>query len=121
WHAGMTQEGVKKLKALPELKSLNLGQRLTYKPPACPTDETIPILAELRSVEVLQLSEARLTFNALQQLKRLPALKRLTLEGVEMPPADLERLKKELPMTKVEWTEPNETYKKRIRALFGAE
>ncbi len=41
WHAGSTNEGVKKLKELKNLKSLYLGQRLSYKPPACPTDETI--------------------------------------------------------------------------------
>src|SRR5262249_33614185 len=121
WHAGPTQEGIKKLKALPDLKRLNLGQRLTYKPPACPTDETIAILADLKSLESLQLSEARLTFAALQRLKNLPALKQLTREGIDVPPADVERLKKELPELKIAWTKPNETYQKRIRSLFGAE
>jgi hypothetical protein len=119
WHAGPTQEGVKKLKELPNLKSLNLGQRLTYKPPACPTDETIAILADLKSLETLQLSEARLALAALQQLKQLPALKKLTLDGIDLPKADVERLQKELPKVKIEWTEPNEAYKKRIAALFG--
>ena len=37
WHAGSTDDGVKKLKELKHLKSLYLGQRLTYKPPASPT------------------------------------------------------------------------------------
>ncbi|OAI50714.1 hypothetical protein AYO44_05445 [Planctomycetaceae bacterium SCGC AG-212-F19] len=121
WHAGATQEGVKKLKELPNLKSLNLGQRLSYKPPACPTDETIAILADLKSLEVLQLSEARLTYTALLQLKKLPALKKLTLEGIDVLKLDVERLQKDLPMVKIEWTEPNETYQKRIRALFGSD
>ena len=85
WHAGRTEEGVKKLKALKNLKSLYLGQRLTYKPPACPTDETIAILAEMKSLESLQLDEARLTYGALQQLKQLPALKKLTLGGIDIP------------------------------------
>jgi len=121
WHAGVTQEGVKKLKELPNLKNLNLGQRLTYKPPACPTDGTIDILIELKSLETLQLSETRLSFTSLQRLKQLTTLKKLTLEGIEISKADLERLEKELPKVKVTWTEPNETYKKRIRALLGAE
>jgi len=119
WHAGATQEGVKRLKDLKDLKSLYLGQRLTYKPPACPTDETIAIVAELKALEALQLGEARLTFNALRQLKQLPALKKLTLEGIDMPKADVERLRSELAMVKIDWTEPNEAYKKRIQALFG--
>jgi hypothetical protein len=119
WHVGATQEGVKALKALKNLKSLHLGQRLTYKPPACPSDETLAILAELTSLEMLQLEEAHLTFDALRQLQRLPALKKLTLGGIDIPGADVERLRKELPRVKVEWTEPSESYRKRIRALFG--
>ncbi len=66
WHAGPTDEGVKKLVELKNLKSLTLGQRLTTKLPACPTDETIAILVELKSLEALQLEEARLSFAALQ-------------------------------------------------------
>ena len=120
WHAGATNEGVKKLKELKNLKSLYLGQRLTYKLPACPTDATIAILAEFKSLESLQLDEARLTFAALQQLKQLPALKKLTLGGIEIAKEEIERLKKELPQVRIEWTEPNEVYQKRIRALFGS-
>ena len=65
WHAGGTNEGVKKLSELKNLKSLYLGQRLTYKLPACPNDETIAILSKFKSLESLQLDEARLTFGAL--------------------------------------------------------
>jgi hypothetical protein len=121
WHAGQTQEGVKKLEKLTNLKALNLGQRLTYKPPACPSDETVAILADFKSLEVLQLGEARMTLAALQQLKALPALKKLTLDGIDMPKADVEKLQKELPRVKIEWTPPSETYQKRIRALVGTE
>jgi hypothetical protein len=121
WHVGWTQEGVKKLKDLPQLKSLNLGQRLSYKVPACPTDETIAVVAEMKSLETLQLAESRLTLAALRQLKQLPAMKHLILEGIDMPKADVDRLKMDLPTVKIDWTEPNETYKKRIKALFGGE
>jgi Leucine-rich repeat (LRR) protein len=119
WHAGFTDDGVKKLKAMKNLKSLYLGQRLTYKAPVCPSDETIGILTEIKSLEALQLDEARLTFTALKQLEQLPALKKLTLGGIDISKEDVERLKKELPNLKVEWTEPSEVYQKRIRALFG--
>lgn len=120
WHVGATDEGVKKLKALKNLKSLYLGQRLTYKLPACPTDETVGILVEMKSLESLQLDEARLTFAALQQLKHLPALKKVTLGGIDIPKEQVERLRRELPQVKINWTEPNEMYQRRIRALFGA-
>ncbi len=121
WHAGPTNEGIKHLKELKHLKRLHLGQRLTYQPPACPSDETLAILAETKSLESLQLEEARLSLAALEQLKRLPTLKQLTLRGIDIPREDVDRLRKELPGVKVEWTEPNEAYRKRIRALFGSE
>jgi hypothetical protein len=119
WHAGGTDEGVKKLKALKNLKSLYLGQRLTDKPPACPTDETIGILAEMKSLESLQIDEARLSFQALRKLEQLPALKKLTLGGIDIPREEVDRLKQEWLQVRIDWTEPNEVYQKRIRALFG--
>ena len=119
WHAGWTEEGVKKLQVLKNLKSLYLGQRLTYEPPACPTDETVGFVAEMKSLDSLQLDEARLTYASLQRLKQLPALKKLTLGGIDIPKEDVERLKQELPQVMVEWTEPTGAQQKRIRALFG--
>jgi hypothetical protein len=119
WHAGSTDEGVRKLRHLKNLKSLYLGQRLTYKLPACPTDKTIAILAEMKSLESLQLDEARFTLEGLQPLKQLPALKKLKLGGVDMAKEEVERLRKAMPSVKIDWDPPNETYQKRIRALFG--
>ena len=119
WHAGQTLEGVKKLKELKNLKSLTLGQRLAYKPPCTVSDETIAVLAELASLESLQLEEARLSFDALKQLKQLPALKTLILQGIDIAEADVERLRADLPKAELKWTKPSETYLKRINALFG--
>lgn len=120
WHAGQTLEGLKKLADMPNLKVLYLGQRLTYKPPAFPSDEAIAVLAEMKSLESLQLDEARLSLTALRRLKQLPALKKLTLGGVEIPEGDVEQLRKDLPGVDVKWTKPDAVYQKRIRALFGA-
>ncbi len=61
----------------------------------------------------------RETYASLQRIKQLPALKKLTLGGVDIPKEDVDRLKQELPQAKVEWTEPTEAQQKRIRALFG--
>ena len=119
WHAGGTDEGVKRLQSLKNLTSLWLGQRLTHKPPACPTDETVAILAEMKSLGSLQLDEARLTYAALLQLKRLPALRRLTLGGIDISQRDVEQLRQQWPQVKIGWTPPSDAYQKRIRALFG--
>jgi hypothetical protein len=118
WHAGQTIEGLKKIKDLKNLTSLTLGQRLTYTPPASVSDETIPLLLELKSLEVLQLEEARLSLAALAQLKQLTQLKKLNLEGIDIAETDVERLKKELPKVEVVWKKPNEVFQKRIHALF---
>ncbi len=119
WHAGQTLEGVKKLKDLPNLKQLTLGQRLAYKPPTTLSDETLGVLAGLRSLESLQLEEARLTREALAQLKQLPDLKKLTLEGIDLPQAEVEALRQDLPKVEIKWTKPNDVYLKRINSLFG--
>ena len=121
WHAGQTLEGVKKLKDLKNLKSLTLGQRLAYKPPTTLADDTLAVLAEMKSLESLQLEEARLKYDSLVQLKQLPELKKLTLEGIDIAEADVERLRGELPKVEIKWTKPNDIYMKRIRALFGSE
>ncbi|MCE9533832.1 MAG: hypothetical protein K8T89_22300 [Planctomycetes bacterium] len=119
WHAGQTNEGIKHLKNLKNLKTLHLGQRLTYKPPSCLSDETIAILAELKSLESLQIEEARLKLSALTQLKQLPELKTLTLGGIDIPETDVDLLKKELPKVAIKWTKPTDVYMKRINAFAG--
>jgi hypothetical protein len=104
WHAGQTIEGVKKLKDLPNLKSLTLGQRLAYKPPTTVSDETIAVLAEMRPLETLQLEEARLTREALARLKALPGLKKLILAGIDIAEPEIERLRQDLRGVDVQWT-----------------
>jgi len=121
WHAGHTLEGVRSLKELKQLQSLTLGQRLAYKPPTSLSDEALPVLAELTSLQSLRLEEARLKGESLIQLKKLTGLKSLTLEGIDVAEADVEHLRKELPGVDLKWTKPNETYQKRIQALFGKE
>ncbi len=118
WHSGVTAEGVKKLAALKNLTSINLGQRLSYTPPVTLSDAALPVLAELPLLEDVTLGEARLTLGALSQLTKLTHLKRLTLDGIEIAESDIAVLKQQLPKTDVRWTAPSEAGKKRIGALF---
>ena len=118
WHSGVTTEGVKKLAALKNLTSVYVGQRLSYAPPVTLSDEVLPVLAALPLLEDITLGEARLTLGALGQLNKLPHLKRLTLDNIEMPESDVVALKQQLPKTDVRWTPPSEQGKKRIGALF---
>ena len=118
WHTGVTLAGVKNLTALKNLTSLMLGQRLSYQPPTTLADDTLPVLAELTSLEALNLGEARLSLAAMSQLKKLPKLKRLTLDGIDLSESDLAALKQQLPSVDVRWTAPSDVYLKRINALF---
>ena len=117
WHTGVTSGGVKALLALKELKSLMLGQQLDPKLPATLNDDTVAVVAQLTSLEMLNLSEARLSLAALAKLKQLPNLKRLTLDNIEISEGDMAALRLELPKTEIKWTAP--TDRRRIDALFG--
>jgi len=121
WHSGVTVDGIKKLQALLEIKSLTVGQRLAAKPPTTLSDDTVAALAECRSLEALALQEARLTLPALSRLKQLTHLRKLTLDGIDIAESDVAKLKSQLPQTDVKWTAPNEAARKRIDALFGAQ
>jgi hypothetical protein len=118
WHVGNTNEGIKRLKDLPALESLTLGQRLTYNPPACPDDQTIAILLEVKSLKNLTLMESRFSYESLARLKQLPALKQLTLTTVDLSEDDGKRLMKEMPTVRITATKPDEPAKKRIGQLF---
>jgi hypothetical protein len=118
WHSGVTIEGVRKLRTLKDVRSIMLGQRLAYTPPACVSDEAVAVLAGMKSLEMLSVSEARLSLPALKGLKQLPKLKRLTLDGIEMSEADLAALRQQLSQVDVKWTAPSEAAVKRIKGIF---
>jgi hypothetical protein len=119
WHIGNTNEGVKQLQDLPALESLMLGQRLTYDPPACPNDDTVTSLLEMKRLKSLTLMETRLSFSSLARLKQLPDLLKLTLDGVELSNEDFERLKHLMPTVKIDLSKPSEIYQRRIDRLLG--
>ena len=83
------------------------------------TWETLAVLAGMKSLESLQLSEARLSREALGQLKQLPELKKLILEGIDLTEAEADALRQDLPKVEIKWTKPSDVYLKRINALFG--
>lgn len=100
WHTFQTEAGNQHLLQLTKLKSLRLGQRLRKydgKPnPPSLSDETLDVLARLKSLETLGLDEARLSYAALAKLKALPNLKKLSLERIDISVEDVELLKKDL-------------------------
>lgn len=120
WHAGHTLEGVKSLRGLKNLKHLTIGQRLAYTPPTSLADDTLPVLAELKTLESLRLEEARLSPAALERLKELTALKKLDLAGIDFAAGELDRVKSALSGVEVVSSPVTDAYRKRIDRLFGA-
>jgi len=118
WHINADSQGLASLKDLKELQSITVGQRLSNKPPTLLSDDALPILASMKSLQSVSLSEARLSLTALSQLKELPALTSLTLIGIDIPESDVAKLKAELPRAKIKWTAPTPVDMKRIGALF---
>ena len=57
----------------------------------------------MKSLETLQLSQARFTADALVRLKALPKLKRLQLDNIDIPADDIAKLKAVLPNVMVDW------------------
>jgi len=100
WHTRQTQAGNRHLLKLTRLTGLRLGQRLPLwgeSPPASFDAATIPLLAQMKSLEQLELTEARFSAADLTPLKGLPLLKRVILEMVDIPAADVAALRSLLP------------------------
>ena len=88
-------------------------------PPACPNDETIDLLLQVKTLKSLMLTESRFDYASLIRLRQLPELKQLTLDGIDVSDADYAGLKQELSDVRVALTKPSEVYLKRINSLFG--
>jgi len=106
-HTYQTEAGNVHLKSLSHLKILWLGQSLQPHPnssnPLSLTEATLDVLVEMKSLEVLQLSQARYTADALARLRALPNLKRLGLNNIDLTAADVAKLKAALPNVAIDW------------------
>ncbi len=107
WHNWDSAAGIEYLKNLPHLKSLKIGQRLPgggrSNEPSF-DDQTLAIISQIKSLERLDLQEARLSFAGLLQLNALPALRELNMKWVDVPAGDVEKLRQSLPAVELQWT-----------------
>ncbi len=112
WHTLATDAGVAALTNLPALRSLRLAPQ--FRPRI--TDAALAHLAKITALATLSLGEMPLTWaDGLTHLKSLPALKKLTLDLVDISDADLARLKAELPAVQVDWKAPDEKQREQMR------
>lgn len=121
YHLMNTNAGIKRLQELPVLEALTLGQAGAHSPRPCPNDETIALLLEMRSLKSLALAESRFGYDSLARLQRHPALTQLTLLGVDISEADVERLRSDMPNVRIKVTGPSAENMNLIRRLFGSE
>lgn len=107
WHTYQTEAGNEHLLQLKNLKSLHLGQRLRRyggeSNAHSLTDKTLDIVAQLKSLDTLTLAEQKFSAEALGKLKALPNLKRLELTQVDVPAAEIEKVRAALPGIDVKW------------------
>lgn len=114
WHCKIDSQGLAYLKDLQDLRSI----MVSYDPPAPLDDHALAILASIKSLESVTLMESRLSLAALSQLKHLPALTYLALNGIDIPESEVEKLKAELPRAQIKWVAPTPNDMKRITATF---
>ena len=87
------------------------------------SDDTLAVLAEMKTLRVTNAAgSAAHARGAQRQLKQLTHLKRLTLDGIDIPDSDVEKLRLQLPQTDVKWTlAPNESRQTSNRRAFRRE
>ncbi len=103
WHTAQTQAGNAHLLKLP-LTALRIGQRLPIwgkDSPVSFDESTLTTLAQIKTLESLELTEARLSAKIILHLQALPKLSQLKIETVDISPADVEAIKAALPHCQV--------------------
>lgn len=113
--AGVTDEGVAALQALPNLKTVILGPQFTPRI----TNRSLEILSHIPTLEVIDFTGTWLTYDGgFAHLKRLPNLQSLRLKDVLADEKDIARLKADLPKLAVEWNLPAEADTAKLRTTF---
>jgi len=117
WHTYQTQAANGMIAKLPNLVSLQMGQRLPQreKKPVSFDNETLKVYATMTTLEKLDLSEADLTLDGLRELKKLPRLKSLVLHDMEFAAADLEQLRSEMPTVKIEFLPMTDEQREKLK------
>jgi metallo-beta-lactamase class B len=123
WHTYQTEAGNASLKALTNLTSLYLGQRLRryggQSNAHSLTDATIDNLLGLKQLDTLTLGEQRFSADALAKLQALPNLKKLELTMVDVPAAEIEKVKAALPKVQVVWQAPTAEDRAKLDRLLA--
>lgn len=99
WHTYQSEAANDFIAAMPNLRSLHMGQRLRWGggKAVSLSDKSLPKFAAMKSLETLSIGEAHFTVAGLAVLKSAPKLTKLDLYQTDLPEADVELVRKELP------------------------
>lgn len=106
WHTAQTQAGNAHLLKLTNLTALRIGQRLPEwgkDSPVSFDESTMAVVAQIKTLESLELTEARLSAKIIPQLQALSKLTKLKIETVDISAANVEAIKAALPKCKIDW------------------
>ena len=106
WHTAQTQAGNAHLVKLTNLTGLRIGQRLPNwgkDSPISFDESTMATLAQIKTLQSLELTEARLSAKIIPHLQALPKLAKLKIQTVDIPAPDVEAIKAALPNVKVDY------------------
>jgi hypothetical protein len=120
WHTYQTEAGNAEIAKLPNLTSLRIGQRLPRADAKAPSlsEASLATFVKIKTLGSLKLSEARLTAGALRTLKVLPKLKQLGIAESDIPAADVEKLRTELPGVKIDFQPLTDEQRKKLETYL---
>jgi hypothetical protein len=111
----VNDEALVPLQKLPDLRIFIAGPQ--YQPRI--TDAALKILAGIKSLEEISLTETWLTYEGgFKHLAALPNLKKLSIPKVVASEEDVDKLKAAMPNLVVEWTQPDPATIEKTKATF---
>src|SRR5665213_487906 len=118
WHTRHSDPVNPYLLKLTNLKSIMLGRNSTahdHKTYSSLTDVTMDTLAQMKTLEKIEMHDFRPSLAALEKLNALPNLKTLNLGNmVDIPSEDVKKLRAEMPGVKIQWKPLTEAERKRL-------
>lgn len=119
WHTHFTTASNGAFRKLVHLTKLTIGNSMPAwngKPRQLSlTDSTLDDISQMPALEDLTLMQAHFTLPALEKLKALPKLKTLRLDNVDVAPADIEKLRAELPNVKITYSPLTDDQKAKLQ------
>ena len=111
----VTDDGVAALRALPNLRVVQLGPQFTTRI----TDASLALLGQVPTLEELHVTETWLTYEGgFRHLKGLKNLKLVKIPLVLAAEEDVARLRADHPDAKVDWTTPSPEQAATLKAAF---